>query len=171
MNKVFAIVIAAALSGCSSQAVSPDAFDAAQAVGGASAPQHPSHIVGRAYYKSGKLVRPRHQPDYSAIGVASWYGSEHSGQRTANGEVSDSTNLFAAHATLPLPSYVSVENLDNGKILTVRVHDRSPIAPGSVIGLSERTAELLGLKRLPNARVHIKYLSPAPIEVRRHASR
>jgi len=154
-----------ALMGCTTQVVGPDHFEAANSIGGShAAPQRPRHIVGRPYYRDGKLIRPRHQPDYSAIGQASWFGPSENGRRTANGELVDSSNLFAAHPSLPLPSYVSVENLSNGRKLTVRVNDRNPIEQRRIIGLSIRAAELLGLHKDRNARVHVRYLSPAPIE-------
>jgi len=163
------VALAITLAGCSTQVVAPDHFAAASSIGNfEKAPVRPRHVVGRPYFKDGTLTRPRHQPKYSAIGQASWYGPSEGGRRTANGEIVDATNLFAAHATLPLPSYVSVENLNNGRKLTVRVNDRNPVSKPHIIGLSLRAAELLGLPDDRNARVHVRFLSPAPIE---HAGR
>ncbi|MGV8241980.1 septal ring lytic transglycosylase RlpA family protein, partial [Pseudomonas aeruginosa] len=66
----------------------------------------------------------------------SWYGTKFHGQATANGETYDLYGMTAAHKTLPLPSYVRVTNLDNGKSVIVRVNDRGPFYSDRVIDLS-----------------------------------
>ena len=78
--------------------------------------------------------------------MASWYGAEFHGRRTANGEIFDQRALTAAHPTLPLPSYVRVTNLDNDRSLVVRVNDRGPYRHGRLIDVSERAAEMLGFQ-------------------------
>jgi rare lipoprotein A (peptidoglycan hydrolase) len=78
--------------------------------------------------------------------VASWYGKWHHGKRTASGERFDERQLTAAHASLPLNSFVRVTNLVNGRIVRVRITDRRP-HDGEEIDLSEAAARFLGMHR------------------------
>src|SRR3546814_10423327 len=64
--------------------------------------------------------------------------------------------LSAAHKTLPLPSYVEVTNLDNGRKLVVRVNDRGPFVGDRIIDLSRKSAEVLGVERPGTARVRVR---------------
>ena len=79
-------------------------------------------------------------------GLASWYGRDHQGKRTANGERFDRRTLTAAHKTLPFETPVAVRNLENGREATVRINDRGPYVEGRVIDLSEAAAEQLDMK-------------------------
>lgn len=96
-------------------------------------------------------------------GLASIYDRMLDGQKTANGEIHDSSALFAAHRTLPLPSLVQVVNEQNGREIVVRVNDRGPFDPNRVIDLSERAAEMLGITKNSNVNVTLRYLGPAPV--------
>jgi rare lipoprotein A len=71
--------------------------------------------------------------------------------------------LTAAHATLPLPSYVKVTNLENGREIVVRVNDRGPFVGTRVIDMSKRAAEKLDFKRKGMAKVRVQYIGPAPL--------
>ncbi|MFT6988315.1 MAG: rare lipoprotein A [Paraglaciecola sp.] len=87
----------------------------------------------------------RYQPlntgkGFSDEGHASWYGNKFHGHLTANGEIYDMYEMSAAHKTLPLPSFVRVTNLKNGKQVVVRVNDRGPFHSGRVIDLSYAAA-------------------------------
>jgi rare lipoprotein A len=82
---------------------------------------------------------------YRERGVASWYGKKFHGQRTANGETYDMYTMSAAHKTLPLPSYLRVRNLNNGKSVVVRVNDRGPFRENRIIDLSYAAAAKLGI--------------------------
>lgn len=113
--------------------------------------------VGQPYKIGGRWYHPKEDPNYSGTGLASWYGSDFHGRRTANGEVYDKAALTAAHPTLPLPSYVRVTNLDNGRAVTVRVNDRGPFHANRVIDVSQRTAEVLGFRHRGMARVRVDY--------------
>ncbi|MFQ3189584.1 MAG: rare lipoprotein A [Paraglaciecola sp.] len=77
---------------------------------------------------------------FSDEGHASWYGQKFHGHLTANGEIYDMYEMSAAHKTLPLPSFVRVTNLRNGKQVVVRVNDRGPFHSGRVIDLSYAAA-------------------------------
>jgi len=120
--------------------------------------------VGDPYEVKGRWYYPKDYKHYSAVGSASWYGDAFHGRLTANGEIYDQTNLTAAHPTLPLPCYARVTNLLNGSSVVVRVNDRGPYAPGRIIDLSKRAAQLLDYSRTGVAKVKVDYLGKAPLE-------
>ncbi|CAK9885753.1 MAG: Endolytic peptidoglycan transglycosylase RlpA [Candidatus Erwinia impunctatus] len=97
---------------------------------------------------------------FSETGFAAWYGDSASQQRTASGEFLDPEALTAAHPTLPIPSYVRVTNLANGRMLVVRVNDRGPFREGRVIDLTRAAGERLNLSN--NSRVNIDFINVAP---------
>lgn len=119
--------------------------------------------VGSPYRINGKLFVPREVAHYEETGVASWYGELFHGRRTANGEVYDMEALSAAHPTLPLPSYVRVTNLRNGRSVVLRVNDRGPYSRGRLIDLSWGAASLLKMARAGTAPVRVEYLGRAPL--------
>ncbi len=116
--------------------------------------------VGSPYKVAGTTYTPRVDPQYNETGIASWYGKDFEGLRTANGEIFDMNALTAAHKTLPLPSYVRVKNLENGRTIILRVNDRGPFARGRIIDVSRRAAQLLGFKNKGTARVRVSVVSP-----------
>ncbi len=120
--------------------------------------------VGSSYVVAGRVYVPVANPHYRADGVASWYGADFHGRATANGEIFDANGITAAHPTLPLPSYVRVTNLSNGKSLIVRVNDRGPYAGNRIIDVSKRAASLLGFTMSGTAWVRVEYVGAAPIE-------
>jgi rare lipoprotein A len=77
---------------------------------------------------------------FTPIGIASWYGEDYHGTKTANGEIYDMESLTAAHRTLPFHTMVRVENLENGKSVTVRINNRGPFVQGRIIDLSRKAA-------------------------------
>ena len=93
-------------------------------------------------------------------GEASWYGKKFHGRDTANGERYDMFAMTAAHKHLPLPTYVSVTNLDNGKSTIVRVNDRGPFHGGRIIDLSYAAATKLGMLQQGTARVEVRSIDP-----------
>jgi rare lipoprotein A len=120
--------------------------------------------VGSPYVVAGRVYVPEANPHYRADGVASWYGSDFHGRATANGEIFDADAITAAHPTLPLPSYVRVSNLSNGRSLIVRVNDRGPYAGNRIIDVSRRAAHLLGFTVSGTAWVRVEYAAAAPVE-------
>lgn len=91
-------------------------------------------------------------------GIASWYGKKFHGHLTSNGETYNMFDMSAAHKNLPLPTYVKVTNLDNGKQAVVRVNDRGPFHPGRIIDLSYAAAYKLGVTASGTANVKIEAL-------------
>lgn len=120
--------------------------------------------VGQPYKVAGNWYHPSEDQNYDETGRASWYGPNFHGRLTANGEVFDQFHLSAAHPTLPLPSYVRVENQSNGRSVVVRVNDRGPFAHDRLIDLSRRSAEVLGFIQNGTAQVRVTYLGRAPLE-------
>ena len=96
---------------------------------------------------------------YHARGLASWYGTKFHSRRTSSGEDYDMYALTAAHKTLPIPTYVRVKNLSNGREAIVRVNDRGPFHSGRIIDLSYAAAAKLGLLPKGTAPVEIQALS------------
>ena len=123
-----------------------------------------TYRVGRPYTVAGRLYVPEEDRNYSATGLASWYGDDFHGRQTANGEVFDMTSISAAHPTLPMPSYARVTNLANGKSLIVRVNDRGPYHANRVMDVSYRAAKLLEFERMGTARVRVDYVGRAALD-------
>ena len=97
---------------------------------------------------------------YREEGTASWYGTKFHGQNTANGELYDLYGMTAAHKTLPLPSYVEVTNLENGRKVIVRVNDRGPFYSDRIIDLSFAAAKKLGYSDQGTAHVLVQGIDP-----------
>lgn len=123
-----------------------------------------AYRVGKPYNVNGRIYVPAENPSYRAEGMASWYGRDFHGRLTANGEVYDMHSISAAHTTLPLPSYVRVTNLDNGRSMIVRVNDRGPYSRNRVIDLSIGTAKALDFYSRGVAHVRVEYVGRAPME-------
>ncbi len=97
---------------------------------------------------------------YHEEGVASWYGGYFHGRRTSSGDVYDMYQMTAAHKSLPLPTYVRVTNLENGRSVVLRVNDRGPFVEGRIIDLSYAAATRLGMADQGTARVEVVALDP-----------
>jgi rare lipoprotein A len=123
-----------------------------------------AYRVGKPYSVGGREYVPFEDTHYRAEGLASWYGDDFHGRLTANGEVFDMTSLTAAHPTLPMPCYVRVTNLGNGKSIIVRVNDRGPYHGNRLIDVSHNAARLLDFKSSGIARVRVEYVGRAPLE-------
>ena len=120
--------------------------------------------LGSPYHDAnGHRYVPREEPNYDRTGIASWYGADFHGRRTANGEVYDMEALTVAHPTLPLPSYVRVTNPRNGRSLVARLNDRGPYVDGRIIDLSWGVASLLQLDGAGTGPVRVQYIGPAPL--------
>ncbi|BBP81243.1 septal ring lytic transglycosylase RlpA [Pseudomonas sp. No.21] len=115
---------------------------------------NPYTVLGKTYYPMSDARR------YQATGTASWYGTKFHGQATANGEAYDLYGMTAAHKTLPLPSYVKVTNLDNGRTVILRVNDRGPFYSDRIIDLSFAAAKKLGYAETGTARVKVEGIDP-----------
>ena len=131
---------------------------------------HPPRGGGRyssdkPYVVRGVSYTPLVNPvGYEAVGHASWYGADFHGRRTANGEIFSANAISGAHPTLPLPCYVRVTNLSNGRSLLVRINDRGPYMADRLIDLSSTAANMLGLIGQGTGEVQVNFVAMAPLE-------
>ena len=98
---------------------------------------------------------------YVERGVASWYGPGFHKVRTSTGEPYDMYGMSAAHKTLPIPCYVRVTNLQNGRSVVVRVNDRGPFVGNRIIDLSYTAAAKLDMLRNGTAMVEVRTVGPS----------
>ncbi len=116
----------------------------------------PYVVFGKKYYP----LSVEAAKNYREVGYASWYGFEtlrqKGGRMTANGELFDPHQLTAAHKLLPLPWYVRVTNLENGRSIIVRVNDRGPFVEGRIIDLTMEGAKRLGYYKKGIAKVLVE---------------
>ncbi|MNM60811.1 RlpA-like protein precursor [compost metagenome] len=115
---------------------------------------NPYTVLGKTYYPM------QESRNYRAEGTASWYGTKFHGQNTANGELYDLYGMSAAHKTLPLPAYVRVTNLANGRSVILRVNDRGPFYSDRIIDLSYAAAKKLGYAESGTAHVRVEGIDP-----------
>ena len=125
----------------------------------AGAKTSPEYKIGKPYQISGVWYYPQEEFEYDETGIASWYGTKFHGRKTANGETYDMNALTAAHRTLPMPNFVRVTNLENGRSLILRVNDRGPFARGRIIDISRRGSQLLGFQKQGTARVRVQVMA------------
>ncbi|MBN2701491.1 MAG: septal ring lytic transglycosylase RlpA family protein [Methylothermaceae bacterium] len=105
---------------------------------------------------------------YLERGIASWYGKKFHDHPTASGEPYDMFAMTAAHRTLPIPSYVRVTHLQNGRSVVVKVNDRGPFHSDRIIDLSYAAAVKLGLDKTGTARVEVRAVEPDPDSAGNH---
>jgi rare lipoprotein A len=126
----------------------------------------PYTVLGKTY-----RVKPV-PPGHRERGLGSWYGTKFHGRKTSLGEDYDVYTMTAAHKSLPLPTYVRVTNLENGKRAVVRVNDRGPFHEDRVIDLSYAAAYRLGYANKGTALLELEVLDPmAPEWVAKRAGR
>jgi len=112
-------------------------------------------VFGKRYYVLSS------SSGYWERGVASWYGPGFHKERTSTGEPYDMYGMTAAHKTLPLPAYLRVTNLQNGRSIVVRVNDRGPFVGNRIIDLSYTAAAKLDMLRNGTAMVELRSIDPA----------
>ncbi|MCK5729179.1 MAG: septal ring lytic transglycosylase RlpA family protein [Methylococcales bacterium] len=93
--------------------------------------------------------------NFTQTGIASWYGNDFQGKKTANGEIYNMYDMTAAHKTLPIPSYVSVTHLKNSLSIIVRINDRGPYHDNRIIDLSYAAAKKIGIYQRGTGKVKI----------------
>jgi rare lipoprotein A len=163
------IVSLAACAGNSPQPSAPVARESASQPGG-SLPSVPPRsrrgnppfyeVLGKRYH-----VLPT-SAGYVQRGVASWYGRDFHGLATSSGEIYNMHAMTAAHTTLPLPTWVEVTNLANGKRVVVKVNDRGPFVDNRLIDLSYAAATALDIVGPGTARVEVRAVAP-PVDAYR----
>jgi rare lipoprotein A len=116
--------------------------------------QRPYVVMGRSYTPMTRI-----EP-YKARGIATWYGRRYHGKPTSSGEPYDMYAMTAAHTVLPIPSYVRVTNVANGKSVVVRVNDRGPFIGDRLIDLSYTAAHKLGIIGSGSGMVEVESIMP-----------
>jgi rare lipoprotein A len=111
-------------------------------------------VFGKRYYVLGT------SEGYRKTGIASWYGSDFHGKKTSSGPPFDMYAVSAAHKSLPLPTYVKVTHLHNGRSIVVKVNDRGPFVDDRIIDLSYAAAEKLDMIEEGTAPVEVVALPP-----------
>lgn len=130
----------------------PDAVPKIEALSRGS--MRPYTVMGRNYTPMTQLT------PYKARGVASWYGRRYHGKQTSSGEIYDMYAMSAAHTILPIPSYVRVTNIANGRSVVVRVNDRGPFIDSRLIDLSYTAAYKLGILGGGSGMVEVESIIP-----------
>ncbi len=132
-------------------------------------------FANRPYVVFGRGYTPMtERAPYRARGVATWYGKRYHAQKTSSGEVYDMYQMTGAHPTLPIPSYVRVTNIANGRQVIIRINDRGPFIGERLIDLSYAAAFRLGYVEAGSANVEVEKLIPGvnwPLDARTVAAR
>ncbi len=110
-------------------------------------------VLGGTYYVKDS------SEGFAQTGIASWYGNKFHGRRTSSGEEYNMYAMTAAHKTLPIPVFVEVKNIDNGRTAIVKVNDRGPFHEGLIIDLSYAAATKLGVAQTGTANVSIRVVT------------
>lgn len=105
---------------------------------------------------------------YNKRGIASWYGTKFQGHLTSTRERYDLYSMTAASPVLPIPSYVRVTNLGNGKSIIVKVNDRGPFATNRILDLSYVAAKKLGYADRGTAYVQVTAVDGSPSHYAEH---
>jgi rare lipoprotein A len=125
-------------------------------------PIHPR--ANRPYTALGRSYTPlTSDTTFRQRGLASWYGKQFHGNRTASGEIYDMMAMTAAHPTLPIPSYVRVTAVRSGRSVIVRVNDRGPFKDDRIIDLSYAAATKLGYASAGTGEVEIERITTTQI--------
>jgi rare lipoprotein A len=132
--------------------------------GGSYAPPPTKPGQPRPYRVNGRWYQPLpHARNFIQQGVASWYGRDFHGRKTSSGEIYNMHAMTAAHKTLPLGTYVRVQNLENSRTVDVRINDRGPFVRDRVIDLSYAAASRIGMVGPGTAIVRVEALgAPDP---------
>lgn len=125
-------------------------------IGGSASAQSQSGY--RVFGKNYNVMNRSTSKDYSARGIASWYGRAFNHRRTSSGERYNMYQLTAAHKSLPFRTLVQVTNLINGKHVVVKVNDRGPFVRNRLIDLSYAAAQKIGMVGRGIAPVSLKAL-------------
>lgn len=161
-----AVWAALALAGCTmvgspAFVAPPPPTDLADAVPRVEPPAAMGNMV--EYRQSGRVYRVLDTSYmYDERGIASWYGNEFHGRPTSSGEPYDMNLMTAAHRTLPIPSYVEVTNLANGRQAILRINDRGPFHDPErrIIDVSYAAAVKLGMVGSGTAPVRVRAVEP-----------
>jgi rare lipoprotein A len=159
MRRVLVLLAGAAIlfmAGCGSLNPFPKHVYSTPPSGKPSEPARTTNAKTRPYTVLGRTYYPlQTAAGYDEVGMASWYGSDFHGKKTANGQTYNMYGLSAAHKTLPLGTRVRVTRLSNNTSVILVVNDRGPFVSGRILDLSYGAAKQLGMVRDGVAKVRI----------------
>ena len=173
------LLAAVLLSGCSSSgllepadAAPPDPLDVSNIPNAVPRPEPLSRYGNPASYvvEGKRYYTMPSSKGYKERGIASWYGTKFHGKRTSSGEPYDYYAMTAAHRSLPLPTYVEVKNLQNGRSVIVKVNDRGPFRKDRIIDLSYTAAVKLGILGYGTGLVEVRAIDTSGPETARSAA-
>jgi rare lipoprotein A len=162
MNKIIAILLIFVLCSCTTEQVKTSDISSQKSVTTAHSRYHSILNVSSSDTQNtsdDENLLPR-IARYLKQGIASWYGSDFHGKKTASGEIYDMYAMTAAHKTLPISSYARVTNLENQRSVIVRINDRGPYHGDRVMDLSYAAAQKLDLHEAGTGAVEIKAIAP-----------
>lgn len=168
MNKIIPVLLIVVLSSCSTEQVLTSDLSKSDSVTTNSLVRLKSRLQSKLHFSSPETQTATEEENllpritrYLKQGVASWYGSDFHGKKTASGEIYDMYAMTAAHRTLPLSSYARITNLENQRSIIVRINDRGPYHGDRVLDLSYAAAKKLDLDQTGVGDVEIKAIAPA----------
>ena len=124
--------------------------------------------ANRPYVALGRTYTPdTSDAPFQQRGIASWYGRQFQGNRTASGEPYDMFAMSAAHPTLPIPSYARVTSVHDGSSVVVRINDRGPFLHDRIIDLSYAAAVRLGIAGAGSGEVIVEKITTREIAAAR----
>ncbi len=129
------------------------------------ADQHLDRIPAtqRQYTVLGQTYTPlSSHKGYMEEGIASWYGPKFHGLRTSSGEIYNMYEMTAAHRLLPMNTKVRVTNLDNGRVIDLRINDRGPFSKDRIIDLSFAAAREIEMIGPGTASVRVEAIGSVP---------
>jgi rare lipoprotein A len=163
MNKIIAILLIFVLCSCTTEPIKTSDSQNQTSVTTAASRHHSVLNIGSSDNQTASTEQENLFPRivrYLKQGIASWYGSDFHGKKTASGEIYDMYAMTAAHKTLPISSYARVTNLENQRSVIVRINDRGPYHGNRVMDLSYAAAKKLDLDEAGTGAVEIKAIAP-----------
>lgn len=151
-----ATVMLSFAGGCGKKVIAPTSQPAPAPASKSKQKPYTYTIMGKTY----TTMSSAH--GYTEDGLASWYGKDFHGRKTANGEIYDMYGMTAAHKLLPFGTRLKVTNLENGKVINVVVNDRGPFVKDRIIDLTYTGAQRLDMVGPGIARVRIESLDEVP---------
>lgn len=153
---LFALVVLVGMAGCTSRIYSTPPSGKPGTPTRYDPKTRPYTVMGKTYYPL-KSAR-----GYDEVGMASWYGKDFHGRKTASGHVYNMHGVSAAHKTLPLGTKVRVTNIANNRSVVLTINDRGPFVHGRILDLSYGAAKRLGTVEQGVARVRISAVGSQP---------
>lgn len=152
------VLLVCGLGGCAAAPKYRTGSDRRPPSGSSTQPNTPDRLP-RYSTSSGRVPDgPERWGDHYLRGLASWYGQDFHGRKTASGEVYDMYKLTAAHRTLPLGTRARIWNVENGRSCIVKINDRGPFIEGRILDLSYAAALELLMAEKGIARIQIEIL-------------